>query len=55
MVNWHECSQKLLEMKYFDRNVHNWAEHWQMKFQPEEMKEWEEKLRNDLRELGFLP
>jgi FMN reductase (NADPH) len=50
-----EANQKLLEMKYFDENVHSWAEHWQIKFQPEEMKEWEEKLRNDLRELGFLP
>jgi len=50
-----EANQKLLEMKYFDENIHSWAEHWQKKFQPEEMKEWEEKLRNDLRELGFLP
>lgn len=50
-----EANQKLLEMKYFDENIHNWAEHWQSKFQPEEIKEWEEKLRNDLRELGFLP
>jgi hypothetical protein len=50
-----EANQKLLEMRYFDENIHSWAEHWQSKFQPEEMKEWEEKLRNDLRELGFLP
>jgi len=50
-----EANRKLLEMKYFDENVHSLAEHWQRKFQPEEMKKWEEKLRKDLRELGFLP
>jgi len=50
-----EANQKLLKMKYFDENIHSWAEHWQEKLQLEEMKKWEEKLCNDLRELGFLP
>ncbi len=50
-----EANQQLVGMQYFSRGVHNWAEHWQKKFMLDEMNKWEEQLRKDLRELGFIP
>lgn len=50
-----EANRQLVEMQYFRGNVKSWAEHWQKKFPKEEMKNWEERLRRDLRELGFCP
>jgi len=50
-----EANQQLVEMQYFSKGVRNWAEHWQRKFPLSEMNEWENKLRKDLRELGFIP
>jgi nitroreductase len=56
MMSYYEKANKqLVEMKYFPKGVHNWAEHWQRKFPPQEMKEWEENLRRDLKALGFMP
>jgi len=50
-----KANKQLAEMKYFPKGVHNWAEHWQRKFPPKEMGEWEQRLRKDLKALGFLP
>ncbi|MFQ6068328.1 MAG: nitroreductase family protein [Candidatus Bathyarchaeia archaeon] len=50
-----EANQQLVEMRYFRRGVRNWAEHWQRKFPLSEMNKWEKQLREDLRELGFVP
>jgi len=50
-----EASRRLVEMNYFKKGVHSWAEHWQAKFQTEDMRKWEEILKKDLRELGFCP
>ncbi len=50
-----DANQQLVEMEYFSRGIRNWAEHWQNKFPRDEMKEWEEQLAEDLRDLGFLP
>ena len=56
MMSYYEKANKqLVEMKYFPKGVHNWAEHWQRKFPQQEMKEWEENLRRDLKALGFMP
>lgn len=49
-----KANKQLAEMKYFPKGVHTWAEHWQRKFPPEDMKEWEENLKRDLKALGFL-
>jgi len=50
-----EANTRLVKMGYFKGKIKSWAEHWQAKFPSNEMKEWEETLRKDLRELGFLP
>jgi nitroreductase len=50
-----KANEQLVKMRYFPKSVHNWAEHWQRKFPPKEMKVWEAQLRKDLKALGFLP
>jgi hypothetical protein len=50
-----EANRRLLQMQYFSKAVHSWAEHWQRKFPLDEMDEWEEQVRRDFRELGFMP
>jgi FMN reductase (NADPH) len=50
-----KANKELLEMGYFRKGINNWAEHWQAKFPPREMKTWEEGLRRDLKALGFMP
>ena len=49
-----KANKQLADMHYFPKGVHTWAEHWQRKFPPEDMKEWEENLKRDLKALGFL-
>jgi hypothetical protein len=46
---------QLVDIGYLRRGVRDWAEHWQRKFPPSEMDEWEERLRKDMRELGLMP
>jgi len=56
MMNYYEeANKQLVEMNYFPKSIRSWAEHWQKKFPTEEMKEWEEDLRRDLKALGFVP
>lgn len=50
-----KATKELVEMNYFSKGVRNWAEHWQRKFEPAGVEEWEEILRKDLQEMGFLP
>jgi nitroreductase len=50
-----KANEELLEMGYFRKGIDSWAEHWQAKFPPREMKTWEEDLRRDLKALGFMP
>jgi hypothetical protein len=50
-----EANSRLLKMRYFSRTVQSWAEHWQRKFPPNEMDEWEEQVGRDFRALGFMP
>ena len=50
-----DANRRLVEMNYFKKGIRNWAEHWQAKFQTEDMRKWEETLKKDLRELGFCP
>jgi len=49
-----KSNSQLVKMKYFPRNISSWAEHWQRKFEPKGMLEWEKKVREDLQDLGFL-
>jgi len=49
------ANKELIEMKYFSKNIGNWAEHWQNKFDPKNVHEWEKTLRKDLQKMGFLP
>jgi nitroreductase len=50
-----KANKELINMGYFRKGINNWAEHWQAKFPPQEMKTWEENLRRDLKALGFMP
>ncbi len=50
-----KANKELVEMNYFSKGVRNWAEHWQKKFEPAGVEEWEDILRKDLRKMGFLP
>lgn len=50
-----EANRQLIEMRYFKDGVHNWAEHWQKKFPSNEMKKWEKRMREDLKDLGLMP
>jgi nitroreductase len=50
-----KANKQLVDMKYFPTGVKNWKEHWQRKFPPLEMKQWEETLKRDLKALGFMP
>jgi nitroreductase len=50
-----KANKELAEMNYFSKGVRNWAEHWQRKFDPAGVEEWEGILRKDLQEMGFLP
>ena len=50
-----EANKALLEMNYFKKGVHSWAEHWSRKFNKKDMVLYEKKLREELRKMGFLP
>jgi nitroreductase len=50
-----EANRTLLEMNYFKKDVHSWAEHWSRKFKKKDMALWERKLRKELKKMGFLP
>jgi len=50
-----EANRTLLEMNYFRKGVHSWAEHWSRKFKKEDMARWEINLREELKKMGFLP
>jgi len=49
------ANKELIEMNYFRKGVNSWAEHWQRKFDPKYVEEWEKTMQKDLREMGFLP
>jgi nitroreductase len=50
-----KANKELVRMKYFSKGVNSWAEHWQRKFDPKYVKEWEHTLRKDMETMGFLP
>ncbi len=50
-----KANKELVEMGYFRKGVENWAQHWQRKFPADYIEEWENILKRDLTELGFLP
>jgi len=50
-----KANKELIKMNYFRKGIKSWAEHWQNKFDPKYVEEWEKVLRRDLQELGFLP
>jgi len=50
-----KANKELLKMNYFRRGIRSWAEHWQNKFDPKSVEEWEKILERDLQEMGFLP
>jgi len=50
-----KANRELVKMKYFNRGINSWVEHWQNKFDPEYVKEWEGNMKKDLQEMGFLP
>jgi len=50
-----KANEELIEMNYFRRGIRSWAEHWQNKFDPKYVEEWEKILKKDLQEMGFLP
>jgi nitroreductase len=49
------ANRALLEMNYFKKDVHSWAEHWSRKFKKKDMVLWEKNLREELKKMGFLP
>ncbi len=56
MLNYYrEANRALLEMNYFKKDVHSWAEHWSRKFKKKDMMLWEANLRDQLKKMGFLP
>lgn len=50
-----DANKRLRAMNYFSRSIRNWAEHWQNKFDPKYVEEWEKIMKKDLQEMGFLP
>jgi len=50
-----EANRTLLEMNYFKKGVHSWAQHWSKKFKKKDMTLWETNLRGELKKMGFLP
>jgi len=50
-----KANKELRKMNYFSKGINSWAEHWQKKFDPKNVEEWEKNMQKDLRELGFLP
>jgi len=50
-----KANRELIEMNYFSKGVRSWAEHWQNKFDPKDVEEWEKSMKKDLSEMGFLP
>jgi len=50
-----KANQELIKMNYFSKGIRNWAKHWQNKFDPKDVAEWEKTLKKDLSEMGFLP
>jgi len=49
------ANKELIKMNYFSKGIMNWAEHWQNKFDPKSVEEWEKVMKKDLQEMGFLP
>jgi len=49
------ANRALLEMNYFKKGVHTWAEHWSRKFNKKDMAPYEKNLRESLKKMGFLP
>jgi nitroreductase len=49
------ANRALLEMNYFKKDVHSWAEHWSRKFDKKDMVPYEKNLREELKKMGFLP
>jgi len=49
------ANRALLEMNYFKKGVHSWAEHWSRKFNKKDMAPYEKNLRESLQKMGFLP
>ena len=49
------ANRSLLEMNYFKKGVHSWAEHWSGKFNKKDMALYERNLRESLKKMGFLP
>jgi len=49
-----KANKELVEMGYFRKGIDSWAEHWQHKFPVQDMKRWEENLKRDLKEFGFI-
>jgi len=49
------ANRELGNMNYFSKGVDSWAEHWQRKFDPSKVEEWEAIMRTDLQGMGFLP
>lgn len=49
------ANKELVKMNYFSKGTKSWAEHWQIKFDPKYVEEWEDILKRDLQEMGFLP
>jgi len=50
-----KANKELIKMNYFSKGIRSWAEHWQNKFDPRYVEEWEKILKKDLQEMGFLP
>jgi len=50
-----KANKELIKMKYFSKGIRSWAEHWQNKFDPKYVEKWENILKKDLQEMGFLP
>jgi len=54
-VYYQKSNKELIEMNYFSKGIRSWAEHWQNKFDPKDVEEWEKSMKKDLSEMGFLP
>jgi len=50
-----KANKELIKMNYFSKGIKSWAEHWQNKFDPKYVEDWEKNLKKDLQEMCFLP
>jgi len=50
-----KANKELIEMNYFSKGTNSWSEHWQKKFEPKSVQKWENTLKKDLQEIGFIP